>query len=992
MTTCHVSAILLLTLATAGVACAFEWQTASPESQGMNAARLEAMRKELAARGTDALLVIRHDRIVCEWYASGQGRSTNHYTASLAKAIVGGMSLALALGDRRLTPDDLACRYVPSWRDDPRKSKITIRHLATHASGIQDAEEEGKSHEQLTGWMGQFWKQQPNPFLNARDDAPVLFEPGSGYAYSNPGMAMLSYCVAAALHDAPEPDVQKLLAARIMEPIGVPPREWSMSYGKSFELDGLLLRANWGGGAYSPNAVARIGRLMLRRGDWDGRRLISADTVDLMTADAGMPTPDRAKDPAPRSGLCWWLNSDGVFDNVPRDAFMGAGAGNQLLIVIPSLDLVAVRNGAQIDRAGFWAGVEAHLLNPLMAAVSDPPYPPSRVIRRVDFAPESAIVRDAIGSDNWPITWGDDGEQYTSYGDGWGFEPRTEGKLSLGFARIIGPPEGFRGVNIRAPADERTGEGPRGPKASGMLMVDGVLYMWVRNTSNSTLAWSADHGATWTWGFRFTESFGCPSFLNFRRNYEGARDEYVYTYSSDGPTAYNSYDRIVLARVPKGRIRDRSAYEFLERVDEGGAPVWTADLARRGAAFAYPGHCQRLDVAYDPGIRRYLMALGFNHDGGWGIFDAPEPWGPWTTAFHTTDWGLGGTHGYRLPAKWISADGTTMYLIFSGVQPREVDYDAFCVRRLKLALFPRPHMDLRALLPDAEALASAGEGLPRITPAPDVERYNRDNLSDYCDGGAAKYLAYDFVELSVRRYTTDAGKAVTVELYSMASADDAYGLWSNDRRGEHPDLGADAHATYAKGLLEDCKGPLFCRVLCIGATDRERDLVLAMARQIAGKVAGAAEAEPALIRRLPSRGLVADSAVYFHEDATLGHVYYLADGNPLDLSARTNGVLAEYRRGDDHAVAIVVEYPTRAEADAAFRRFCSTYLPERELTAGATQLTAPVERGRFCAAATRGAHVFVVLEAKARTAAEGLMRDLETAYAGAAHEKGADAR
>lgn len=51
----------------------FEWRTSSPESQGMSGPRLEAMRRELADRGTKALLIVRNDRIVCEWYAPGHG-------------------------------------------------------------------------------------------------------------------------------------------------------------------------------------------------------------------------------------------------------------------------------------------------------------------------------------------------------------------------------------------------------------------------------------------------------------------------------------------------------------------------------------------------------------------------------------------------------------------------------------------------------------------------------------------------------------------------------------------------------------------------------------------------------------------------------------------------------------------------------------------------------------------------------------------------------
>jgi hypothetical protein len=86
-----------------------------------------------------------------------------------------------------------------------------------------------------------------------------------------------------------------------------------------------------------------------------------------------------------------------------------------------------------------------------------------------------------------------------------------------------------------------------------------------------------------------------------------------------------------------------------------------------------------VDVVYDSEIKRYLMALSYDHSGGWGLFDAPEPWGPWTTILHR-EWDVPNTHGYRLPAKWISADGLTLTLVFSGTKPN----DAFCTRTLML--------------------------------------------------------------------------------------------------------------------------------------------------------------------------------------------------------------------------------------------------------------------------------------------------------------------
>ena len=65
-------------------------------------------------------------------------------TASLAKALVGGLSLAVVLSDGRIGLDDAATKYVPEWKDDPRKSKITVRHLGSHTSGADGSSEGGR--------------------------------------------------------------------------------------------------------------------------------------------------------------------------------------------------------------------------------------------------------------------------------------------------------------------------------------------------------------------------------------------------------------------------------------------------------------------------------------------------------------------------------------------------------------------------------------------------------------------------------------------------------------------------------------------------------------------------------------------------------------------------------------------------------------------------------------------------------------------------------
>ncbi len=667
--------------------------------EGLSISSLEKLKDQLAARQTTGLLVRRHNRTVYEWYAPGWGPERRHYTASMAKSLVGGMSLLLALNDGRIAADDPAWKYIPHWQHDPLKSQITIRQLATHTSGLEDAEEGGKPHAKLTGWKGDFWKRKPSPFWIAIHETPVIYPPGTKFAYSNTGFAALAYAITASLRGAPQPDIRSLLKERVMDPIGVPDHDWSIGYDGPTELDGLKIYATWGGANYTARATAGVGQLMLQRGEWNGRQLVSREWAETVAKYAGMPLPDRRKEgPFLGSGLGWYANFDGVWPQVPRDAFVGAGAGHQVLLVIPSLGLVVVRNGnlLQPEAPTYWGAMFEYLVTPLMKAIRpaptasgaplNPPYPPSPVIRKVTFAPAASIVRKAVGSDVWPLTWADNNAQYTAYGDGWGFEPRTKKKLSLGFARITRGPDDFAGTNIRSSSGERVGDGPAGAKASGLLMVDGILYMWARNPGSAQLAWSDDRAKTWHWEFRIEESFGSPAFLQFGRNYAGARDGFVYVYSQDGPSAYAPSDGLVLARVPKGRILQRKAYEFFSHLDASGAPVWTRDIRRRGPVFTFPGHCQRVGAVYNPFCRRYLLSLGFDHTGGWGIFDAQEPWGPWTTAFFTRDWGLGKTHDYRLPSKWISNGGKKMVLVFSGREYNGTQYDAFCVRRFDLEI------------------------------------------------------------------------------------------------------------------------------------------------------------------------------------------------------------------------------------------------------------------------------------------------------------------
>ena len=323
-----------------------------------------------------------------------------------------------------------------------------------------------------------------------------------------------------------------------------------------------------------------------------------------------------------------------------------------------------------------------------------PPYPPSPVIKSIIWAPTNTIVRMAKDGDNWPVTWGSDDAIYTTWGDGTGFLPKVQKKLSCGFARVTGHPPDFTGENIRSAA-EQFGGGRNGLKGWGMLAIDDTLYLWFghadKNGGQARLAWSKDFARTWTFAeWKFAE-FGLIGFANFGRGYEGARDEFVYAYSHDGPRADMPADRFSLMRAPKNEVTKRDAWEFFAGFDALGKPRWSGEISGRAGVFHNRDGCLRSAMTYNPGLRRYLWWQQIpqppghpdrgdtRFEGGFAIYDAPEPWGPWTTAFFTTKWDVGpGEHG-DFPAKWISRDGKTAWLVFSGE-------DAFSVRKAEFKL------------------------------------------------------------------------------------------------------------------------------------------------------------------------------------------------------------------------------------------------------------------------------------------------------------------
>jgi hypothetical protein len=250
-------------------------------------------------------------------------------------------------------------------------------------------------------------------------------------------------------------------------------------------------------------------------------------------------------------------------------------------------------------------------------------YPASPVITGILFDFDSTKTL-AAGSDNWPVTWADDGHQYTSWGDGGGFGgSNSDGRVSLGFGRVEGSKDDYQEFNVWGGKDAETPALFDG-KCKGIISIGGTLYMWRTGAGSNTSSFefqqlysSTDHAVTWVASsvhydqddFPGNAGFFTPTFLQFGKDYDGARDGYVYTYAPEikdtGSWEVQYPGEITLLRAPIASITDLTAYEYFAGLDLGGQPTWTSDITQRQPVFEDTANgVMRVSVSYNKGLRR----------------------------------------------------------------------------------------------------------------------------------------------------------------------------------------------------------------------------------------------------------------------------------------------------------------------------------------------------------------------------------------------------
>lgn len=317
-----------------------DWESALPESQKVDATKLQAavdlLDKTIGKDGVQELVIIRNGRMI--W--RGDNIDKVHGIWSFTKVFTS-TTLGLLIDEGKCSLDTKAQDILPTMK--PAYPEVTLRHFTTMTSGYRAMNDEPRGT----------YKHGPSKTPFDPNPEPLFTPPGSKFAYWDSAMNQFANVLT---HIAGEP-LEELFRRRIAEPIGMNPTNWN--WGDLGTVDGLTINGGSGNNSgvmkISAREAARLGLLFLNRGRWNGTQLISERWVEAATrvqVPATMPHgfAERDDEGPGEYGFNWWVNGvkpDGQrkFPHAPPGTYCGAGHNNNYCFVIPEWNMVIVRLG-----------------------------------------------------------------------------------------------------------------------------------------------------------------------------------------------------------------------------------------------------------------------------------------------------------------------------------------------------------------------------------------------------------------------------------------------------------------------------------------------------------------------------------------------------------------------------------------------------------------------------------------------------------------------
>jgi CubicO group peptidase (beta-lactamase class C family) len=302
------------------------WQSRTPEAQGMDSERLAQMFETIQKDDIrlHSLLIARNGYLVTEAYWPPYGPDDVHTIESNTKSIIGTLiGIAMDQGilqsvDQKLV-DFFPERAIQNL--DEQKKSITLQNLLSMTPGLscQDLSSDGQ---------GMFRAEDWTQYLL---DLPVSDPPGSRWIYCSGTAHLLS----AILQEAAGMDARSYANTYLFQPLGiaeVPEKDWNTAAGGVTNgIAGLYL---------TPRDLAKFGYLYLKKGNWNGQQVVPIQWVEESTREQAYIEPDDYVGGLDRRfGYMW-----SIFPDLKYYGYLGMAG--QELFVVPEQNLVVVFTGA----------------------------------------------------------------------------------------------------------------------------------------------------------------------------------------------------------------------------------------------------------------------------------------------------------------------------------------------------------------------------------------------------------------------------------------------------------------------------------------------------------------------------------------------------------------------------------------------------------------------------------------------------------------------
>jgi CubicO group peptidase (beta-lactamase class C family) len=215
---------------------------------------LERLRDAARAADSSALLVWQDGRYLVEDYDAAGAKPVS--VQSISKSVVSLAIGKLVAEGRIASIDDPVSKYLPEFVGDGRE-KITLRQVLTHTSGLEVGEMFGLEVENAYSFLAAAVATKPSA------------APGRSFRYDNRAWQL----ACGVFRSAAGEDVQDYLRREVFAPMGIERFEWSRDRSGATVCHAAL--------QLLPRDLVKIGRLLLDRGRYDGRRIIPEAWFDL---------------------------------------------------------------------------------------------------------------------------------------------------------------------------------------------------------------------------------------------------------------------------------------------------------------------------------------------------------------------------------------------------------------------------------------------------------------------------------------------------------------------------------------------------------------------------------------------------------------------------------------------------------------------------------------------------------------------------------------